>query len=205
MTRHFWAFVAVLALGACVQLPDGGPGARIYRLSPPPALDEVDPGVRGVRIHVARPTSAPALDGDRIVVAVRPNELAYLGEALWAAPPTRLLRTAVADTFERSGLVAEVATGENGANEDYALFLTLREFAAREDAGALTAEVRVAARLVSRRARTLIAAELFEERARASNDGPDAVADAFDEAVSALVTDVVSWTTEEAARDAQGG
>lgn len=201
--RLKWAGLAAFCAlaGACVNLPDGGPGAHVYRFSAAKALPDLDPDRFDSRLHVARPVASAALDGDRIAIAVSPTEVAYLKEALWAEPPTRMLRALVADAFERSGLEANISTAGDGARESYVLHLVMREFAAEKDGPGARAHIRTAARIVSRDDRRLVAARVFDTQGAARSDAAEDVVSAFDAAAEELVNALVRWSYETVSGD----
>lgn len=196
------AFALCLSAAACISLPDGGPGAKVYRFAAPAAVEGVDADGWSSRLHVARPIAPSALDGDRIAIALSPTEIAYFRDALWAEPPSRMLRSTINDAFERTGLAASISTTGDGAREDYALHMVMREFAADKDRAGARAHVRISARIVSRQDRRLIGARVFDAVGAAPSDDPTDVARAFDAAVQNLVAELVRWSVTTTAADA---
>lgn len=202
--------VAALAVGAagCVSvLPDSGPAPEIYRLSAPePDQSGAPAAAADLTIEVPTPIAPKALANDRIALVDDGGRVAYVAGARWAAPTPRLLQALVLETIENGEGVGAAVRPEDGVAAPYELRLEILAFDGVADGqAARAAHVRVRARLVDNRARTLVGSRVFSRREPTASTGRADLVAAFDAAVGGLAIEIRDWTLEKhaAATDAR--
>ncbi|HUO92888.1 MAG TPA: ABC-type transport auxiliary lipoprotein family protein, partial [Rhizomicrobium sp.] len=189
--------VPTVTLAACGSLhllePSNAPG-KIYVLVPNL------PQIAGLphsasQIAVATPEASASFATSRIAIR-RQEEFDYYADAQWTDGVPQLLQTLFVEALEKNGAAA--ASDVAGIRADYTVQSEVRAFEARyaQADAAPTVVVDVAVRLVAARSSGIVASrEFHEEQPAAANSIPAAVA-AFDQAVSALLADVVGWVLE---------
>jgi cholesterol transport system auxiliary component len=187
---------ALLALAGCGSLiGPSNPPLQIYRLGP--QFPAASGGAQVAwQLAIARPNTSQTLDSERIALSRGPT-MDYFADAQWNDTAPRLLQSLIAEAFERSGRIAAVAPESEGLHTDYLLVTELRDFEAQYDSanGAPLAAVDIAAKLVDARGKVVAAREV-NETARASQNSVASVVDAFDQATSAALADLVAWTLQ---------
>jgi cholesterol transport system auxiliary component len=194
-----------LTLGGCISLLPKAKPAQLYRFGNPPAAGAANAmaNADGERIGVFSGGGSFEQEaaGDRILT-VTGAKVAYIAQSRWVAPAQVLFDQAVADAFEgASGRVRLVPRGAPAVS-DYVLRLDVRNFETRYDEGPKAAPVvlvRVHAALTRDRNRTVVSDQIFEASVPASDNRVGAIVEAYDKAVSQVLTKLVGWTNEKAA------
>jgi cholesterol transport system auxiliary component len=188
---------SLLVLTGCGHLfgPDQDPG-KIYVLSPNL------PAVAGTQrtswqIAVAQPEASSSLATDRIAIR-RAEEMDYYADAQWTDSAPQLLQNLFVQALEKSGVNA--ATDVTGIHADYILQSELRAFEARYDQpdAAPTIVVAVTVKLLMARTAAIAASRDFHVEQPASANNVAAAVAAFDQAVAALLGQIVPWVLEAA-------
>ena len=187
------AGAALLMLAGCGSLlGPSGPPLQLYRLRPAfPAAG--GPSVSW-QLAVARPSAPQSLDTERIAL-MRGAMMDYYADAQWNDSAPRLVQSLLVEAFEKSGRILAVA-GESGAvHADYTLECEIRDFDAQyaSDNGAPMIVVEIEARLLGPHG-TVVASLDAKQTAPASANSVPSVVAAFDQAVSATLAQIVTWT-----------
>lgn len=183
-----------VTLSACSGLIGPPEPAPLYMLKPtiPPASG----GPRAAwQLSIALPEVPDSLDTDRIALVQPGNVLDYYADASWNDRLPFLVQSALLDAFDQSGRISGVGRDTDGLKSDYILETDIRDFQAWYDSpdGIPTATVRIAARLIAARGRSIVQTlNAHAEIAASQNSVPAAVA-AFNEALGRTVGQIVDW------------
>jgi len=192
--KPYHAGVLALLLSGCGSLLEpSNPPMQIYVLRP--RLEALsDAPAASWQLAVARPEMAQMLDTDRVAL-VRGATMDYFADAQWTDTSSRLLQTGLISAFEKSGRILGVGRDTGEVRADYVLQTGVRDFEAQyqSDTGAPTVVVVISARLTSARAREVVATFEASRSAAAAQNNVPAVVEAFDEATSAALEDIVRW------------
>lgn len=197
------ACIATLAAGiaACGILPKKQPLA-LYAPEPRVSVDPSWPTVSW-QLQVPRPHADELVDSPRMVVRPLPGELQVYKGAVWSQPAPDLLQNALLRAFEDSGKIAGVARRGSGIAGDYELLLDLRRFESDYAGGANPAAVvEIGAKLVAGRSNSVIASRTFRQAGASASTDITAVAQAFDQSLGAITSQIVGWTLVEGQRHA---
>lgn len=202
--RLGWALAASLALltAACGNLINvTGPPANLYNLTPKSTfvgdLPEAD-----WQLVIEEPLAAGGLDTDRIALRPTPTELKYFAESRWTSRAPRMVQGLLIESFENTGKIIAVGRQAIGLRSDYNLKTELREFQAEYfgDNPVPNIRVRINAKIVKQPRQVIIASRSFEEVFEAHDGSMNAIIEAFDEALGAVLKDVVQWTLQQPGR-----
>ena len=186
------ALGAALALGGCVSLFPKQPPEQLYRFGPPPATVT---GVRAARFTVIEDRLGfnEAADGDRILT-VAGDKVAYIKGGRWGATAPTLFQQALESAFDEAGGPARLAPRGTASKADLELRLDVSRFEVRYAAGAApTILVRVHASLVGYEKRSPAGARDFQAEIPASGDRLGAIVQAFDQATTQVLGQIVAW------------
>ena len=187
------------SLAGCSLLPDKEP-LSLYAPVAQVAPDATWPTVTW-QLQIPRPLASELVDSPRIVVRPAPGEMQVYKGAVWAEPAPDIVQDAVLHAFEDSGRIGGVARRGSGVAGDYELLLDLRRFDSDYAGGTSPrAEVEITAKLIANRSNTVIANRTFRQSAEADGTAVGSVAQAFDNALSRTVADIVGWTLVEGQR-----
>jgi cholesterol transport system auxiliary component len=188
---------SLLVLTGCGHLfgPDQEPG-KMYVLSP--NLPTVSGAQRASwQIAVEQPEAPSSLSTDRIAI-LRGEEMDYYAGAQWTDAAPKLLQSLFVETLEKNG--AKAGTDVAGIHADYVLKSELRTFEARYDHGdaAPVIVVDLTVKLVVTRSAAIAASRSFHVEQPASANNVAAAVTAFDQAVGALLDQIVPWVLDVA-------
>lgn len=200
MSRASLITIGALAalLAGCGSI--GGPRTEVTVYSPATAVT-VDPSWPEVdwSLSVGVQAANAMLDSPRIAVRPTANELQTYKGARWADNAPELLQTALVEAFEDSGRVPSVMrVGGGSSRGDYGLFVEVRQFETVYEDGTPAAVIEVQARLVKLRGGGLVASQRFRHAVPGRTPEVDDMVAAFGDAMSALGTDLVTWTLTKA-------
>lgn len=186
-----FAVLLILPLAGCISF-GAKPPPSLLTLSPatPVAVGTAQSSAAARAILVAVPTTPAALATQRVPVMATPTSIAYLTNAAWSEPPSRLFARLLADTMTaRAGMV--VLSGVQSLSDPSAtLGGELRMFGI--DAAAGQAVVTYDAALV-RAGQTTVEKRRFEARAPVPViDGPSAGL-ALNDAANQVAAQVADW------------
>ena len=182
------------ALGGCVTLVPKAQPDQLYRLAGPPGAAAENAtaarfGVLDDTIDFAREAAT-----DRILT-VDGDQVAYISGGRWATSAPIMFREALQRGFDAGGPARLIERGQT-AQAEYVLKLEVRRFEAIYDHGAGTAPrvvVRVVGSLSKYSDRSPVADREFVASVPASENRLGAIAQAFDQATSQVVGQIVTW------------
>jgi cholesterol transport system auxiliary component len=197
-TRRHAILAGAVLLSGCGSLigPTNEPG-KIYVLSPNIAARG---GTRTTwQLAVAKPEASASLATERIAI-VRGNEMDFYADAQWTDAAPQLLQNFLVEALEKNGVAA--AKDIEGIKADFMLQTALNAFDARYDQGDAPPkiEIGVTARLMAVHDAAILATREFRGEAQASANSVPAAVAAFDQALAAVLSDVVSWVLAAAHR-----
>ena len=187
------ASVASLSLSACISLGGGDPPDSLFTLTtaaqPAPATS-VRSGTVGSALIILAPTVPQKLRTARIPVQSSDTTIAYLVDAQWVEPPSRLFQRLLTETIGAGGDRVVLSENELVTGPGELLSGELVDFGV----DARTSEVVVAyqaARL--QQDGTLIIQRRFEARQRISEVTPALVSEALNRAANDVAGQVALW------------
>ncbi|HWE06920.1 MAG TPA: ABC-type transport auxiliary lipoprotein family protein [Rhizomicrobium sp.] len=191
--RHMvLAGAAMLALAGCGSLlGPSSPPLQLYRLRP--AFPAAGGPFVSWQLAVARPSAPQSLDTERIAL-MRGALMDYYADAQWSDSVPRLVQSLLVEAFERSGRILAVAAESGGVHGDYTLECEIRDFDAQyaTDNGAPTVIVAIEAKLLGPQGKVVASLEAKQAEPASANSVPSVVA-AFDQAIAATLTQIVTW------------
>jgi cholesterol transport system auxiliary component len=173
----------------------------LFTLTPKSTFDPSLPRLRQ-QIVVAEPTATAAVSNDRITVQPTPLKVEFLPGARWVDRAPAIIQTLLIESYENSGKVDAVGRSAVNLRADYLIVTDVREFQARTAPDAqpndpLQVQVRLNVKVVYADFDRIIASRSFEEIVNTKSDTPEDVAEAFDEALGAVMKDAVQWSIRE--------
>ena len=202
LQRRVWS-LPCYALAALVGACSSGPPPATYDLSAPAARVRSS---LGLQVLVQEPAAVQALAGQQIIVKDASGAISFLGGAQWAASLPSLVQTRLVHTFENSSQIRAVALPSSGATGRSHALLGAALVSGRDAGGRSAGADRGA--MISSQSGRIVAGRIFTARVPiAAIDGPNA-ARALDEALSAVMLDIVRWVSSgrpAAARAAERG
>ena len=201
MTRFIALACAALLCSACF-----GPGINDKRERPvtfrltAPAIETATGDRSNATLGVARPRTAPALDSAAIAV-VRPGQsFDYYTGVRWIEPAPAMLQQLLVQTLASSGAYATVVSVPSRVNVEHLLDVELRRFeaVADDELSAPRVYVQMQVTLVDARHGTRLASALAAAEQTAAANRRGDVIDAFEQATSAALLDVVARVRESA-------
>jgi phospholipid/cholesterol/gamma-HCH transport system substrate-binding protein len=142
------------------------------------------------QIVIPEPATLVVLDTQRIVVDPGAGE--PLENVQWSDTIPNLLQEKIIQSFEASDYVAAVARPMEGLAADYQLLIDLRSFQITGAAGAPTAHVEFAAKILGE-ARRIVGSQTFDAVVPARDVSAAGAAAALNEAFGKAVTELVTW------------
>ncbi|KQZ00009.1 ABC transporter [Caulobacter sp. Root1455] len=196
--RSLAVAVVAVALTGCISLFPKTKPAGLYRFG-----------------HVAAESSRPATEksfgvfktptvfnraamSDRLL-SVTDGEAAYISDARWVSPAIVLFDEAVARAFEGDNSRARLVTRGEALKAAMALRLEVRSFeTVYVDGPKAPPEVLVEIRAVMTRSndRALVGDQVFVARVKAADNRLGAIVPAYDQAVSKVLTEIVTWVSD---------
>jgi cholesterol transport system auxiliary component len=187
-------FGLALALAGCASLLTEKP-KPLFQLTPKSTYPAGLPHLPG-QLLVDLPLAPGGLDTERIALSRSPVSLDYFADGEWTDRATRLVQTALLESFENSRTVTAIDRETIGLSADLVLKTELRHFEAVYDSpnGPPQVWVGLNARLVKMPERKIIAQQSFEARAPAAVNNISDIVVAFDEALGKVMKETVTWT-----------
>jgi cholesterol transport system auxiliary component len=184
------ALAAVAALGACITLFPKTAPSQLYRFDA--AVQPAAASGPPIAIRAGVIDFDPESAGDRILT-VDGDQVAYVQGGRWAIPASQMFQEAVMHGFHAAGMRL-VDIGES-SQARYRLRLQVTHFETRYLSGpkaAPTVVVSVRATL-DRADGALVAEQPFEASVPAGDDRLGAIVQAYDQAASKVIGDLVAW------------
>jgi len=185
----------LLALTGCSAsslLAPSGPGPKLYTLSAPKQVVSSAPQVNW-QLLIAMPGAVQNLNTSRIAIIPGPSRMDYYADVTWADRPSATLQELLLESFDRSGRIAAVQKQSGGLKSDFLLTADIENFEVDTTAAEPGAHIRVSARLVRSRDRTIVAARNFDVAVPSGGSFDGAIA-AFDSGLQSLLPQMVDWT-----------
>ena len=194
--RLVLAALPLSAAGCTSLLPAGSAPPKLYTLTP--ASDFPPEGRRVAwQLLVDVPTSAAALDTDRIALSRSSTTIDYFADAAWTDRAPLLVQSLLVQSFENSGRISAIARESLALRADYILRPELRHFEADYTGGGPpSAHVEIGIKLVKMPDRGIMAQRRVETRASASENQVPAIVEAFNTALHDAMRQAVGWTLE---------
>jgi cholesterol transport system auxiliary component len=183
---------SAVVLGACSGIIGPPAASPIYVLRPDYAAAPAGPAVRW-QLTVELPQASDALDTMRILLLQSTGQMDYYADANWQDRLPYVLQGTLVEAFEASGRMQAVGRDTEGLKSDYLLVTDVRDFQARYAApdAPPTAVVRLVAKLVATRTRTIVASKDARGEVQAArNDLPSVIA-AFNQALAGVQAQIV--------------
>ncbi|MGR4863278.1 ABC-type transport auxiliary lipoprotein family protein [Caulobacter sp. LARHSG274] len=193
------ALALCLALGGCISLFPKAEPSGLYRFGHDP-LGGAAPAPAAARTFGVLKTPTVftrAAAADRILTVTN-GEAAYIAGARWVSPASVLFDEAVSRAFESDASRARLVTRGETARAALALRLEVRSFEADYVDGPKAApEVLVEIRAVATRAadRTLVGDQVFVAKVKATDNRVGAIVQAYDQANSQALAQIVAWVS----------
>jgi cholesterol transport system auxiliary component len=185
--------------GCAGLLPGQGDPPQLYTLTPKTTFAPDIPSVAW-QLVVEQPVAAAGLNTSRIALQRTPVSLDYFARANWSDTAPAMVQTLMVESFESSGRILAVSRESVRLRPDYLLQSELREFAAEyfpDPALPPLVRVRLIAKLVRTRDRSIIGVTQAERTERAARRDMAAIVLAFDEALGGVLKRVVDWTLRQ--------
>ena len=187
----------VVALAGCASMFTTPP-RPLFQLSAPSDMPTNLPH-SNAQIVVDAPYAPDGLELRRIAVVRAANGIDYLADGDWADRTPNMVRTILVEAFENSKAVAAVGPDSLDLRADFEIEGDLRHFEAVYDsqnggAGAPTAVVALAVKLVKIPERKILAQTVITARQPATANATPAIVQAMNEAMGSVAKQVVAWT-----------
>ena len=201
--RGLASAMALLPVG-CASLLGLAPSPHLYRVTPQSNYPANLPHL-STQILVDVPLAPAGLDTPRIALSRSAVSIDYFADSEWTERVPLAVQTALLESFENSGAIAAIDRESIGLRADFILKTEIRHFEALYDSpnGAPEVWVAIIARLVDPAGRNIVAHTSFERRERAGANDVGRVVLAFDEALGAVIADIVVWTVRNPALSTQ--
>ncbi|MEJ1970349.1 MAG: ABC-type transport auxiliary lipoprotein family protein [Rhizomicrobium sp.] len=186
--------ISAVTLGACSDVIGPPAAAPMYLLRP-----QFPPATHGPRVNwqvsVTLPSAPESLDTDRIALVQPGNVMDYYANAQWSDRLPFLVQNALVDAFEADNRITAVGRDSDVLRSDYLLQTDIRDFEARYDVpdGIPTAVIRISAKLIAAKGRTIAQITMAHAEVPASANSVPAAAAAFNEALSSVIGQIVTW------------
>ena len=182
----------VAALAGCLSLGSQEP-QRYYVLDAPAAKAAPERTARTATLLVTPTTVSTFYDFQDIAYSRAPGARAYYQYHSWTDRPGRRVTELLVTRLERDGSFKAVAAVIAGVHGNYVLNTHLMEFYHDASVAPGSARVVLTAELVDPVRRVLLARRTFEQSAPAPTYDAPGAARAFDQAVAAVLGDMVAW------------
>jgi cholesterol transport system auxiliary component len=192
------ALAAVAALGACITLFPKVPPAQLYRFDA--AIQPAAPSGPPVAIRQGAIEFDSAAAGDTILT-VTGDQVAYIQDGRWAIPASQLFQEAVEHGFNTAGSPARLVDITDASQARFRLRLQVTHFETRYLGGPQAAPTIVVGMraTLDRQGGGLVAEQPFEASVAAGDNRIGAIVQAYDQAVSKVVGDLVAWVGQNGA------
>lgn len=190
------AAAGLLAAGCVSVLPKAAPAPARYLMAPAEFAGETGTKVEW-SLAVEDPRSTSVYDTSKIALVREPGQVEYYASGEWADRGPRLVQAAIVRSFENSGRILSVGDRPSLPVSDFVLQTDIRMLHAAYEEGAPTATVAIFARLTNARGR-VYAAHLFRQEVAAAGAAERQIVAAFNEAMTAMLKEMMEWTFAEA-------
>jgi cholesterol transport system auxiliary component len=184
-----------LTLAACSNIIGPGESPTLYLLRSEHPQSTPGPKVNW-QLSVLEPSAPDSLDTSRIALVKPGEELDYYANSAWQDRLPYCVENAIIEAFEQNDRIKAVGRDTDLIRSEYLLQTDIRDFQARYEApDALpNARVRISAKLIAARTRTITRNDAFEHILPAAQNTVPAVAAALNQCMAAVVAQIVDWT-----------
>jgi len=192
--------VGLSFLSGCSSiLPARGPAPDVFRLSTI-NLPAREGKPLQAQLVVDVPIAMGGLNTDRVVIHENSYELTYMAGTRWTDQVPRLVQSALVQALESTNAFAGVGRQEEGIRRNFDLVSDLRAFDVNTQGMSHPhIVVTLAAKLLRAPIGEVLASKLFKADVEAKGRGNEEIVGAFDEAMTAVATDIANWAAENAA------
>ncbi|WP_068317471.1 ABC-type transport auxiliary lipoprotein family protein [Aliiruegeria sabulilitoris] len=196
-----FAVAASIALAGCSAvgaLNRASEPLDVYDIRAPKSLAVARGRPQGIDFIIEEPTASGVLNTDRIVVRPSSAQVQYLPDARWSETAPSMIRSALIESFERTGAFRYVGRSPLALSGDVALVTNLSEFHAEilpdEDAG--TVRMTLVARLVREDNATILTSRTFTRVAALPDVATPTIIAAYESAAHEILSDLAEWVLE---------
>src|SRR5262249_28860574 len=125
----------------------------------------------------------------------------YYADVAWADSAPAMMQELILQSFDRSGRIQAVQRQGGGLKADYILAVDLQDFENDAASSPPSVHLRLTARLIRTRDRTIVASRAFDAATPVTGGGFDAVIAGFNGALAELLPQLVNWTLVEGGRN----
>lgn len=189
---------AVLLTGCSDLIGPSATPQQLYVLRPTGGAAAGGPKVSW-SLAVSTTTTSEHLASARIALTQPDNSVDYYAGSAWTDHLPRLVQDALVEGFENSGRIQAVSSDGDGFHADYILQSQIRDFEARYNApdGIPTVWVRIESKLAPSRGREIVGSLNSVHQVAATANSVPAAVQAFNDAMGAVLSDIVSWTLSQ--------
>ena len=186
--------ISGVVLTACSDIVGPPAAAPLYILDPenPPASNA---RVVHWQLTVVLPETADSLDTTRIGLLLPAGQMDYFANASWQDRLPLMVQSSLVEAFESSGRMTAVGRETEGLKSDYLLLTDIRAFQARYEVADAPpkVEVRIVAKLLSSRTRTIIQSIDAQSAIQTSQNSVPSVVAAMNQALANVQKQIVDW------------
>jgi cholesterol transport system auxiliary component len=202
--RNFvWVLLLTLGTGlaGCIPTPANLPAQQYYVLNDLAKSGAAQRATQPGRALLINPTAtSPFYDTQSLVFSRAAGQRSYYQFAGWTERPGRRFSELLMRRLEARGAFGPVASTTAGVKGDLLLNTRLEELYQDTSASPGRVQVEVTAELIDYAERTMIARRRFSQSVATGGDNAAAAVNAFNQAVTALLDEVVAWAEAAAAR-----
>jgi len=139
------------------------------------------------------------LKNNRVALVTSKQRISYAANARWASSTPEMLQVLFAGALRKQSAL-QVVYPADGINADLELRIILQNFEAVYDQGQQAnpqAEVRILARMIDRKTRTLIGQKTFFASVRADDLRLGSIVEAIDQASHNVAIDMSDWVSSQ--------
>jgi cholesterol transport system auxiliary component len=194
--RSLLLVITVSLLPGCISVFPKSEPAQLYRFgTTAPQVPETAAAEPEFNVVLGETGFEHAAAGDRILT-INGTQAAYIKDARWVTSSKQLFDSALHNAFDADQGPARLVGSDDIARADYRLTLDVRKFEVRylngqDSAPEIAVEVR--ATLASTQDQTTAVDRIFKRSITASDNRVSAITQAFDQAVSQVLGDLVAW------------
>lgn len=192
----------LLQIGALAPLVAGCAGTeppRKFALLPLPATPHSGPSFT---LGIDTPKALKGLDTERIAYRARAYEIEYYANADWIDLAPEMVQMVLVRSFQNRTPLVISDRSAGSTPPDFLLTTLLQDFQADAGKGA---QVTLVATLSPANHRRTARTWTFESGYSAADERIDSIVAAFDKALGAVTSDLISWTLATAAEEKREG
>jgi len=190
-----WLVVLMVSLGLTGCALTGKPSTIDILAPNPAAVDASGMEVVDWSVQIQRPVADQMRDSDRVLVRRTASRLQVYPGAAWLDSAPEMLQSLIIQAFADSQRFSGVGRS-GGIRTRYGLSTELRNFEAVDQGDGLRIDISLLANLVHQRTGRSVAGQTFSKSAEVSGPGVDALVGAFEQALSDLLPELLTWVLQ---------